>query len=58
MVPELTNRCDVFAGMTTMPPLAFALFIASRDGGSAFESECDFDVGMFVATAGLARAQP
>ena len=26
----------------------FALVVTDRDGGSAFESECDFDVGMFV----------
>ena len=30
-----------------------ALFVTDRDGGSAFESECDFDVGMFVQRRAL-----
>ena len=30
-----------------------ALFLTDRDGGSAFESECDFDVGMFVQRRAL-----
>jgi hypothetical protein len=30
-----------------------ALFVTDRDGGSAFESECDFDVGTFVQRRAL-----
>lgn len=30
-----------------------ALFITDRDGASAFKSECDFDVGMFVQRRAL-----
>jgi hypothetical protein len=26
----------------------FALFVSDREGGAAFERECDFDVGMFM----------
>jgi hypothetical protein len=31
----------------------FALFVSDRDGGGAFEGECDFDVGMHMQRRAL-----